>query len=424
MGIKIENIKGQYPVYDIKVANNHNFYANDILVHNCIEIMQYTDEETTAICTLASQVLKNYVVGKKFDFEKLRKTTHEIVRALNKVIDINAYATEKGKKGGLEQRAIAIGVQGLADVFFMLDYIFTSEEAKKLNKDIFETIYFAAIEASCNLVKEGKYKPYKYFKGSPMSKGIFQFDMWGIKEDELSGMWDWNALKEDVKKNGICNSLFTAQMPVASSAKITASYEMTEPMDSNLFNRRVIGGEFVIANRYLIEDLEKLGIWSEEFKDEIIQNNGSIQNINFLKYLDEDDKQYDKKVERCAYLLEKYKTIWEIKQKDLIAMAADRGVFIDQSQSMNIYMANPTLSKITSSMFYSWEKGLKTGSYYLRTKAISTGAKHLAISLKEEQNNNTVTEEDIEIKEGLMETENNINKDAESSQFECFGCSS
>jgi ribonucleoside-diphosphate reductase alpha chain len=254
----------------------------------CNEIYQYTDEKTTAICTLSSMVLKNFVEGGKFNFELLFNEVRKVVRALNKVVDINNYSTEKGRKGGLEQRAIAIGTQGLADVFYLMDYIFTSEEAKKLNKDIFETIYYAAIFESNQLCKEGKYQQYTYFNNSPMSKGIFQYDMWGLNEDNLSGMWDWDKLKENVKEHGICNSLFTAQMPVASSAKITGSFEMTEPAHSALFNRRVVGGEIMIVNKYLINDFEKIGIWCEDLKNEIIINEGSIQNINFNNYLDSD----------------------------------------------------------------------------------------------------------------------------------------
>jgi ribonucleoside-diphosphate reductase alpha chain len=319
----------------------------------CNEIYQYTDENTTAICTLSSMVLKNFVNGNKFDFEKLFNEVKKVVRALNKVVDVNNYSTKKGLKGGLEQRAIAIGTQGLADVFYLMDYIFTSEEAKKLNKEIFETIYYAAIYESNQLCIEGKYKPYEFFNGSPMSKGVFQYDMWGFKEDNLSGMWDWKTLKENVGKYGVCNSLFTALMPVASSAKITGSFEMTEPAHSALFNRRVVGGEIMIVNKYLINDFEKIGIWSEDLKNEIIMNEGSIQNINFNNYLDTEDKNYNKKVKRIEHLIPKYKTIWEISQKQLIDMAADRAPFIDQSQSMNIYMSNPTLSKISSSHF--WE---------------------------------------------------------------------
>jgi ribonucleoside-diphosphate reductase alpha chain len=389
----------------------------------CNEIYQYTDESTTAICTLSSIVLKNFITNGKFDFDLLYKETRKVVRSLNKVIDINSYSTEKGKKGGLEQRAIAIGVQGLADVFYIMDYVFTSENARKLNRDIFEVIYFAAITESVNLCKEGKYSPYKYFKGSPMSKGIFQFDMWGIDESNLSGFCDWNSLKEEVIEYGVCNSLFTAQMPVASSAKITGSFEMTEPAHSALFNRRVVGGEIMIVNKYLINDFEKLGIWCEELKNEIILNEGSIQNINFNLYLDTEDKNYYKKVSRIEHLLSKYRTIWEISQKDLIDMVADRAPFIDQSQSMNIYMANPTLSKISSSHFHSWQKGLKTLCYYIRTRAISTGAKHLALDITKTKPNQYVNKiEPLETPKQVQLYE--LTQKPIDSQFECFGCSS
>ena len=382
----------------------------------CNEIYQYTDENTTAICTLSSMVLKNFINDGKFDFKLLYDETRKVVRVLNKVVDINNYSTEKGRKGGLEQRAIAIGTQGLADVFYLMDYGFTSPEAKKLNKFIFETIYFAAITESNDLCKNGKRKPYHFFDGSPMSKGTFQFDMWGIKDIDLSGMWDWSQLKEDVKNYGVCNSLFTAQMPVASSAKITGSYEMTEPAHSAIFNRRVVGGEIMIVNKYLISDFEKLGIWCEDLKNEIIINEGSIQNINFNNYLDIEDKNHLKKVKRIENLLPKYKTIWEISQKELIDMAADRAPFIDQSQSMNIYMGNPTLSKITSSHFHSWEKGLKTLCYYVRTKAISTGAKHLAVDISKMEKPKTKSE--------VPKVDIKLPEKPKNSEFECFGCSS
>ena len=380
----------------------------------CNEIYQYTDEKTTAICTLSSMVLKNFVHDAQFDFEELYNETCKVVRALNKVVDINNYSTNKGEKGGREQRAIAIGTQGLADVFYLMDYEFTSEEAKKLNKEIFETIYYAAISESNKLAYDGEYPKYDLFEGSPMSKGIFQFDMWGLTESDLSGRWNWNDLKENVKNYGICNSLFTAQMPVASSAKITGSYEMTEPAHSAIFNRRVVGGEIMIVNKYLIADFEKLGIWGEDLKNEIILNEGSIQNINFNNYLDTEDKKYNFKVKRIEYLMKKYKTIWEISQRELIDMAADRGPFIDQSQSMNIYMGNPTLSKITSSHFHAWQKGLKTLCYYVRTKAISTGAKHLAIDTsKIDKPKTTPTLPHVDV----------ISKPIDS-PFNCFSCGS
>jgi ribonucleoside-diphosphate reductase alpha chain len=383
----------------------------------CNEIYQYTDEETTAICTLSSIVLKNFIVDGKFDYKLLIEEVRRAVRALNNVIDKNNYSTEKGLKGGLEQRAIAIGTQGLADVFYLMDYIFTSEEAKILNKNIFEAIYFAAITESNDLCKKGIRKPYKFFEGSPMSKGIFQFDMWRLNESEL--FLDWVTLKNDVKEYGVCNSLFTAQMPVASSAKITGSFEMTEPAHSALFNRRVVGGEIMIVNKYLINDFEKIGVWCEDLKNEIIVNEGSIQNINFNQYLDPEDRNYNKKVKRIEHLIPKYKTIWEISQRELIDMAADRAPFIDQSQSMNIYMSNPTLSKITSSHFHSWEKGLKTLCYYVRTKAISTGAKHLAVDLSKVQKpKQTVETPKIDY------TNMNLPPKPEGIEIECFGCSS
>ena len=387
----------------------------------CIEIFEYVDKFTTAICTLASTVLKNYVNNKKFDFNLLHKNVKKTVKALNKVIDINHYSTEKGKKGGLEQRAIAIGVQGFADTIYLMDLVFNEEEGRALNKMVAETIYHAAVEASCELVKEKEYKPYDYFKGSPMSKGIFQFDMWGLKEEDLSSMWDWKTLKDNVMKHGICNSLFVAYMPTASSAKITGSYESFEPPDSNLFNRRVVGGEFLITNKYLLNDLEELNLWGENIKNEIIINNGSIQNINFLKYLNPDDKKYESKVKRLEYLLQKYKTVWEIPQRDLIEMSADRAPFIDQSQSLNIYMANPTVGKISSSMMFAWKKGLKTGSYYLRTKAISTGAKHLAIDISK-TNATPLSSEEKELQERIAEEMRNLPNKPNNSNFECFGC--
>jgi ribonucleoside-diphosphate reductase alpha chain len=379
----------------------------------CNEIYQYTDENTTAICTLSSMVLKNFIVKGEFDFKLLYNEVRKVVRALNKVVDINSYSTEQGRKGGLEQRAIAIGTQGLADVFYLMDYIFTSEEARKLNKEIFETIYFAAITESMELCKSGEYKPYEFFKGSPMSKGIFQFDMWGLDYEGLGRMWDWDSLKLEVSNHGVCNSLFTAQMPVASSAKITGSFEMTEPAHSALFNRRVVGGEILIVNKYLITDFEKIGIWSEDLKNEIIMNEGSIQNINFNHYLDVEDKNYNKKVKRIEHLIPKYKTIWEISQRELIDMAADRAPFIDQSQSMNIYMSNPTLSKISSSHFHSWGKGLKTLCYYVRTKAISTGAKHLAVDISKVGQSKPIEKPTVDLTQKPTDTE-----------FECFGCGS
>lgn len=437
--LKINKLKEKADVYDIQVPVTGNFYANGMLVHNC-EIYQYTDEKSTAICTLSSMVVKNFVVNGKFDFKLLAQEVKRVTRALNKVIDINSYTTKKGEKGGLEQRAIAIGVQGLADVFFLMDYDFTSDEAKKLNKDIFETIYYAAVSESCKLCEEGIHKPYKFFKGSPMSKGVFQFDMWdsiSVKDEngnyvdqpfevEFSGMWDWVALKERVAKAGVCNSLFGAQMPVASSAKITGSFEMTEPAHSALFSRRVVGGEILVVNKYLVDDFEKIGIWSETLKNEIIMHDGSIQKINFNKYLDSNNKNHEENVKRIEHLVSKYRTTWEIPQKEIINMAADRGPFIDQSQSMNLYLSDPSFSKLTSAIMYGWSLGLKTLSYYIRTKAISTGAKHLAVDASKF----TAPEPERQTQPNIFATEVDMSAPQAfptkpvDSPFECEGCGS
>ena len=411
MALKIKKIEGALPVYDLTVDKTSNFFANDILVHNCNEIYQATSEDVTAICTLSSLVLKNFIKEGKFDFKLLHDAVRKATRSLNKVIDINKYSTKKGEKGGLEQRAIGIGVQGLADVFLLLDYVYDSEESKDLNKKIFETIYHAAIMESNELCKSGEYKPYKFFKGSPMSKGIFQFDMWGLSEDKLSGMWNWTKLKDSVKEHGISNSLFTACMPVAGSAKNTGSYEMTEPAHSALFSRRVIGGEIVVVNKYLVSDLEEIGIWSEDIKNEIIMNDGSIQKINFNKYLNSGNKSYESDVKRIEHLLLKYRTVWEIPQKEIIKMAADRGPFIDQSQSMNLYFENPNPSRMTSAAFYAWEAGLKTLNYYIRSKAISTGAKHLGVDTTKVSQVDKVSEPQI------------LPQKPDNSPFECEGCS-
>lgn len=399
-------------------ANNKTNHQNIGVINQsnlCNEIYQYTDENTTAICTLSSLVLKNFIEDGKFNFDKLETEVAKIVKSLNVVIDCNKYSTVKGFAGGTEQRAIGIGVQGLADVFYLMDYVFTSDEAKKLNKEIFETIYYSAVKESCRLCEKNEYSPYQYFDGSPMQKGVFQFHMWGIDDKNLT-RYDWKALGEKVSKYGVCNSLFTAQMPTASSAKVTGSYEMTEPAHSALFNRRVVGGEIMIVNKYLINDFEKLGIWCEDLKNEIIMNDGSIQNIDFSKYFDDykTGETPSVSLDRIEYLKMKYRTIWEIPQKELINMAADRGPFIDQSQSMNIYMANPTLSKITTSHFYAWNKGLKTLCYYVRTKAISTGAKHLGIDISTYKPPTPQVTLPNVIK----------NTKPEESPFDCFGCSS
>lgn len=292
--LKINKLKERADVYDIQVPITENFYANGILVHNC-EIYQYTDERATAICTLSSMILKNFVVNGKFNFKLLAQEVRRVTRALNRVIDINSYTTKKGEKGGMEQRAIAIGVQGLADVFFLMDYAFASEEAKKLNKDIFETIYFAAISESCKLCEEGVHKPYKFFKGSPMSKGIFQFDMWEKREMmldeetgkekevvnkvELSGMWDWEGLKESVMKYGVCNSLLSAQMPVACQTKETRI---------RLSNGEVKSFEEIMQERgidaHSVEKMSLADMWIDFDYPVLVETMNGIKESNRIYY--------------------------------------------------------------------------------------------------------------------------------------------
>lgn len=397
---------------------NHKNFGTIKSSNLCIEVFQYTNEkDITAICTLSSLVLKNFIVDGKFDFKLLEQATRKITKALNKVVDINHYSTEKGKKGGLSQRAIGIGVQGLADAFFLMDYDFTSEEARDLNKKIFETIYYAALSESNDLAKSGEFKVYDKFKGSPFSKGELQFHMWGLTKENLSGMYDWDALIESIKKYGVVNSLVTAVMPTASSARVFGSYEMTEPITSNLMVRKVTQGEFTISNQYLISDLEDLGIWSEELKQEIIANDGSIQRVNFINYLDSEARGYEKKVKRIEKLLMKYRTVWEIKQRDLIDMAADRAPFIDQSQSMNIYMKEPTLGKVSSSHMHAFDRGLKTGCYYFKTTSAGQGGKHLAQDMTKLSAPKAEVDKPISAAEILPPK-------PENSPFDCFGCSS
>jgi ribonucleoside-diphosphate reductase alpha chain len=330
----------------------------------CSEIMEHTDAETTAICTLTSIPVQKFVKDGAYDFNELGRVTRSITKSLNIAIDVNEYSTEEGKKGGLSQRALGIGIQGLADTFAMLKLSFTSEYSRMLNKNIFETIYFNALTESCRLAKETGLT-YDYYEGSPISKGIFQWEMWGIKESELSGMYDWSQLRKDIKKYGVRNSLVTTCPPTASSARVIGSNEAFEPFTANLYVRKVTGGEFAMVNKHLVKELEEAGLWNREILNELIKNDGSVQNIPTIN---EDMK-------------ERYKTVWEISQKSLIEMSADRGPFIDQSQSLNIFFATPTVGKLTTSHTLSWKLGLKTGQYYLRSQSVDNKAKHLAIDM-------------------------------------------
>jgi ribonucleoside-diphosphate reductase alpha chain len=294
-------------------------------------------------------------VDGKFDHQKLFDVTYVVAKNLNKVIDVNYYPVEEARRSNMRHRPIGLGVQGLADAFIKLRMPFESDEAAGLNEDIFETIYFAAMTASKDLaIKEG---PYETFKGSPVSKGIFQFDMWGVTPK--SGRWDWDSLKKDVKKYGVRNSLLVAPMPTASTSQILGNNECFEPYTSNIYTRRVLSGEFVVVNKHLLKDLIKLNLWNDSMKNKLISANGSVQGIPEIP-------------QRIKDL---YKTVWEISQKKIIDMAAARGAYICQSQSLNIHIQDPNFGKLTSMHFYAWKKGLKTGMYYLRTKAAADAIK-------------------------------------------------
>ena len=351
----------------------------------CTEIIEYTSKDETAVCNLASIALSKFVVNGKFDHQKLYEITQIVTRNLNKVIDINYYPVPEAKNSNMRHRPIGIGVQGLADVFVMLRMPFDSEEARVLNKEIFETIYFGALTASKDLAK--KDGAYSTFEGSPASKGILQFDMWNV---EPSLRWDWYTLKAEIMKYGLRNSLLLAPMPTASTSQILGNNECFEPFTSNIYSRRTLSGEFVIINKYLLEDLIKMGLWNDQMKDRLIAANGSIQSFPDIP----------------QELKDIYKTAWEIKAKTIIDMAADRGAFICQSQSMNIFMENASYAKLSSMHFYAWEKGLKTGIYYLRTKA-ATDAIQFTVdqtALKQSQKEAVLKTANVENTAHKMET--------------------
>jgi len=321
----------------------------------CTEILEYTSADEIAVCNLASLALPRYVRDGKFDHEKLYEVTYQAAINLNKIIDNNYYPVEEARTSNLRHRPIGLGVQGLADAFILLRMPFESPEAKQLNIEIFETIYFAAMTASKDLaIKEGAYES---FKGSPLSKGQFQFDLWNVKP--TSGRWDWENLRLDVMNHGVRNSLLVAPMPTASTSQILGNNECFEPYTSNIYTRRVLSGEFIIVNKHLLRDLVNRGLWDNTMKDKIITANGSVQDIPEIP----------------QELKDLYKTVWEIKMRDIIDMAADRGAYICQSQSLNLFINSPNASKLTSMHFYAWKKGLKTGMYYLRTQAASQAVK-------------------------------------------------
>ncbi|WZL90392.1 ribonucleoside-diphosphate reductase subunit alpha [Salinimicrobium sp. 3283s] len=317
----------------------------------CTEILEYTSEDEVAVCNLASIALPMFIKGNEFDHKELFRITKRVTRNLNKVIDRNYYPVKEAENSNFRHRPVGLGVQGLADTFIKLRLPFTSDEAKKLNQEIFETLYFAAVTASMEMAKEAG--TYSTYEGSPMSKGQFQFNLWGINDEDLSGRWDWAKLRKQVLKNGVRNSLLVAPMPTASTSQILGNNEAFEPYTSNIYTRRVLSGEFIVVNKHLLEDLVERNLWTEDVKNAILRSNGSVQNIDVIP---ED-------------LKELYKTVWELSMKDIIDMSRHRGYFIDQSQSLNLFMENANYSKLTSMHFYAWKSGLKTGMYYLRTKS-------------------------------------------------------
>jgi ribonucleoside-diphosphate reductase alpha chain len=343
----------------------------------CTEIMEYTSPDEIAVCNLASISLPMFVENGAFNHELLYNVTKRVTRNLNKVIDRNYYPVVEAENSNMRHRPIGLGVQGLADAFILLRMPFTSDEAKKLNQEIFETLYFAAVTASMEMAKEEG--AYSTFEGSPISKGEFQHNLWNIKDEELSGRWDWASLRKEVTTNGVRNSLLVAPMPTASTSQILGNNEAFEPYTSNIYTRRVLSGEFIVVNKHLLNDLVERGLWNETLKQEIMRHNGSVQNIERIP----------------ADLKELYKTVWEMSMKDIIDMSRHRGYFIDQSQSLNLFMQDANYAKLTSMHFYAWKSGLKTGMYYLRTKSAVDAIKFTL--------NNDKAAAPIEVKEPQVE---------------------
>jgi len=339
----------------------------------CTEIIEYTAPDEVAVCNLASIALPKYVKEDgTYDFQKLYDVTYVATKNLNRVIDVNYYPVEEAKHSNMRHRPIGLGVQGLADAFILMGLPFESDAAAQLNKDIFETIYFAGMTASKDeAMIDG---PYQTIKGSPVSKGIFQFDMWGVTPS--SGLWDWDSLKKEVKKHGVRNSLLVAPMPTASTSQILGNNECFEPYTSNIYTRRTLSGEFIIVNKHLMRDLIKLGLWNDTMKNKLIAAKGSVQEIPEIP----DD------------IKELYKTVWEISQKKIIDMSADRGAYICQSQSLNIHIQDPNFGKMTSMHFYAWKKGLKTGMYYLRSRAATSAIQFTVDKNKLEEPKTTAAE--------------------------------
>jgi ribonucleoside-diphosphate reductase alpha chain len=379
----------------------------------CTEIIEYSSPTEQAVCNLASIALPKFIINGEFSHDVLYSSVYQVVRNLNNVIDLNFYPTEETKRSNFKHRPVGLGIQGLADVFCLLGLPFESDEADRLQTDIFETIYFAALTSSKDLSKE--VGPYESISGSPIEKGIFQFEMWGKKDKELSGRWDWKSLRKEVVNYGVRNSLLVAPMPTASTAQILGNNEAFEPFTTNLYSRRTLSGEFIMINKHLVNDLLKLGMWNDEVKKKLIMENGSVQNIPEIP----------------TQMKEVYKTVWEMSQKRILQMAANRSIFIDQSQSLNLFIADATKAKLLAAHLFGWKLGLKTGMYYLRTRSAVDALKGLGIDMsttkpvEQPQTVNTVvtpTNNQI-ISENTPELVMTSERPTDS-PFECEGCGS
>lgn len=379
----------------------------------CTEIIEYSSPTEQAVCNLASLALPKYIINGEFSHDVLYSSVYQVVRNLNNVIDLNFYPTEETKRSNFKHRPVGLGIQGLADVFCLLGLPFESEEADKLQTDIFETIYFAALTSSKDLSKE--VGPYETIVGSPIEKGIFQFEMWGKKDSDLSGRWDWKTLRKEVKDYGVRNSLLVAPMPTASTAQILGNNEAFEPFTTNLYSRRTLSGEFIMINKHLVNDLLNLGMWNEDIKKKLIMENGSVQNIPEIP----------------TQLKEVYKTVWEMSQKRILQMAANRSIFIDQSQSLNLFIADATKAKLLAAHLFGWKLGLKTGMYYLRTRAAVDALKGLGVdtsSVKPVEITSSVNNVDVPTNNTLISEQTPelvMTSDRPTdSPFECEGCGS
>ncbi len=367
----------------------------------CTEIMEYTAEDEVAVCNLASIAIPMFIAqdengNKFFDHQQLFEVTKKVIRNLDTVIDRNYYPVKEAENSNFRHRPVGLGIQGLADAFITLRLPFTSDEAKKLNQEIFETLYFAAVTSSMEVAKAKG--PYSTFKGSPMSEGEFQYNMWGVQDDELSGRWDWKSLRKEVMEHGVRNSLLLAPMPTASTSQILGNNEAFEPYTSNIYTRRVLSGEFIVVNKHLLEDLVELDLWDNNMKESIMRANGSIQHIDAIP----------------QELKELYKTVWEMSMKDIIDMARHRGYFIDQSQSLNLFMNDPDYGKLTSMHFYAWKSGLKTGMYYLRTKS-AVNAKQFTLDVEKKEEEPAMSPEEFK---AMVEQSKNAGPD------DCLMCGS